>query len=137
MDEEEFPLYNLSTYKSILSAIEEMERESDWYKELRFKVLFYSALLVCIGTIVYMIIQTKGIEYVLSADIITIALVPLFNYLFSSYEEDHIREQKLRIIQSYNDLIRINPKINYTNTINDEELKLKDIKGEILTLLKK
>lgn len=123
--------YNLSTYKGILETIIAIEEQEDRFRRIRSYFLF-ACVFVVLGEII--LLAPINMDFLLSEDIVGIALIPIFNYLFTSYEQDYITQRKLKIITAYNNMIDKNGEDSYR--IENSPVKVEEIKEIINNILK-
>lgn len=129
----EKPNHNISTYKSILEMIENVEREEDNFKRARFLFLticFSISILIFIGYCMY-----KGNIYVIAKEeCIGLFLIPIFNYLFKSYEDSIIKQRKAEILKACIELF--GPTFDYTRKVSDSTVSNEDAKGIVMDKIK-
>lgn len=91
--------YNLSTYSDILTTLKEMEIEEDNFRQKRFWICAFSILVTILGLIIYASFQQRA-DVFFSGDTVKVLLIPLFSYLFMSFQEDLISERKSKLYES-------------------------------------
>lgn len=120
-------MYNLTSYKTVIESIHEIEREEIAYQR---GLLNYTSLLVVVSLgilIIYAIVKGSTGIFV-SSGLVGTALIPLFNYLYNSYLQDQFDQTRFEIIESV--------MAAYENGFPDEQLGKEKIKEIIYDLLK-
>lgn len=126
--------YNTSTYRDILVTLKEIEDEEDRFRKLRFWVCTFSILTSILCLIIYASIIGR-IDVFFSGDAVKVFLIPLFSYLFMSFQEDLISERKSNLYESISNDFELPKEAEqfkkHTNGPMDE-VKLKEAIQEII-----
>ncbi len=125
---------NISTYKGLLSLIQQFEINEEIFRKRSFNMLmFYFVISIAFFIALIVIKAINHMPITVSPELIGTALVPLFSFLYASYEKDYIdqrRSELISVIFENFDANQIQPP-----QFGDGPIKFEELKNIILKIL--
>ncbi|QJW88740.1 hypothetical protein HNV11_04770 [Spirosoma taeanense] len=87
------------SYQAILKKIKELDDEERADVAVRLKIICLSALFA-IGLLLYLaIINEWDFSVFVSSESVTVLFIPIFSYLYTSYQDDVYSERKSKLLE--------------------------------------